>query len=71
MLCLSGSTLCSYKHSDGVTSVIFHASDDNVFLSGTNSSGVYAWDVRKSEVNFCLWHLVHVGQTVHFTKLVK
>jgi len=46
----SGAIINSFKHKDLVTSVLYHPERDDIFLSGTLRSGVFAWDTRLGKV---------------------
>lgn len=41
-----GKEICELNHNSFVTSVLYHPSDPNVFLSGTSNDGIFAWDIR-------------------------
>lgn len=47
---LSGKEICGFNHNSFVTSVLYHPSDPNVFLSGTSNDGIFAWDIRTQKV---------------------
>jgi len=52
---ISGKECNKFEHSDKVTSVLFHPTENNIFLSGTSSAGIYAWDTRQNDYvrNYC------------------
>eukprot|EP00794_Sanderia_malayensis_P020048 gene20048-22015_t len=41
-----GKEMSCYKHKDFVTALLYHPEDSNVFLTGTGSNGLFAWDIR-------------------------
>lgn len=47
-----GKEVCGFNHNAFVTSVLYHPSDQNVFLSGTSNDGIFAWDIRTQKF-FC------------------
>jgi len=55
-----------------LSSAIYHPTDSNVFLTGTFSSGIFAWDVRQKKVHVLYYHSLYtVNIDIQRTSLVK
>lgn len=44
-----GTSVLTFPHDELVSQVCWHPNDNNVFLSGTTHSAVYAWDMRQKK----------------------